>query len=159
MNLQHTENYQLPQWAEDDRIMMGDFNRAMADIDRGIAAAAKASADGLAAVRSDLGSGGKNARIAWGTYKGNGKCGAGNPNTLTFDFTPVWVFISSNNSEYIGNSTLVRPIVNAASQVGGSMRVTWSDRSVSWFTTETVNSNIQQNNTLNHTYYYLAIGY
>ncbi len=81
--MQYTENYQLPQWAEDDRIMMGDFNRAMADIDRGIAEAAK-----------DLGTGGKNARIAWGTYKGNGKYGASSPNTLTFDFTPAVVFIA-----------------------------------------------------------------
>ena len=31
--MNYTTNYHLPQWVEEDRIMMGDFNEAMANID------------------------------------------------------------------------------------------------------------------------------
>ena len=44
--MNYTENYQLPQWVETDRIMMEDFNQAMADIDAGIAGA-KGAADAV----------------------------------------------------------------------------------------------------------------
>ncbi len=48
--MQRTSNYQLPQWEKEDRIMMEDFNGAMANIENAIdgarseasAAAAKA---------------------------------------------------------------------------------------------------------------------
>ena len=35
--MNYTSNYHLPQWVETDKIMMQDFNQAMADIDAGIA--------------------------------------------------------------------------------------------------------------------------
>ena len=34
--MEYTTNYHLPQWVETDRIMMGDFNDAMASIDEGM---------------------------------------------------------------------------------------------------------------------------
>ena len=34
--MNYTENVQLPQWVETDRIMMADFNEAMAKVDQGI---------------------------------------------------------------------------------------------------------------------------
>ena len=34
--MNYTANYQLPQWVETDRIMMADFNEAMARVDQGI---------------------------------------------------------------------------------------------------------------------------
>lgn len=34
--MNYTKNYHLPQWEESDRIMMEDFNHAMADIEAGI---------------------------------------------------------------------------------------------------------------------------
>ena len=34
--MNYTTNYHLPQWVEADRIMMEDFNTAMANIDEGI---------------------------------------------------------------------------------------------------------------------------
>ena len=43
--MEYTTNYHLPQWVESDRIMMEDFNEAMAAIDGGIKAAQDA-ADG-----------------------------------------------------------------------------------------------------------------
>ena len=35
--MNYTENYQLPQWEENDRILMADFNEAMSKIDGAIA--------------------------------------------------------------------------------------------------------------------------
>ena len=46
--MDYTTNYHLPQWVESDRIMMEDFNEAMAAIDGGIKAAQN-TADGSAA--------------------------------------------------------------------------------------------------------------
>ncbi len=155
--LQYTENYQLPQWAEDDRIMMGHYNMARADLDRGLAGVAKASADGLAAVRSDLGSGGKNARIAWGTYKGNGKCGAGNPNRLEFGFKPIIVVVGGQYNMHQGYwpSVLIRGAVNANSDtVADTMTLIWSDTGVSWYAGR---ADSQDNNN-NDIYYYVAVG-
>ena len=34
--MNYTTNYHLPQWVESDRILMEDFNEAMANIDEGI---------------------------------------------------------------------------------------------------------------------------
>ena len=34
--MNYTTNYHLPQWVETDRIMMEDFNQAMADIDESL---------------------------------------------------------------------------------------------------------------------------
>ena len=47
--MDYTTNYQLPQWVESDRIMMEDFNEAMAAIDGGIKAAQDAADGGAAA--------------------------------------------------------------------------------------------------------------
>ena len=34
--MDYTTNYHLPQWVESDRIMMEDFNEAMAAIEKGL---------------------------------------------------------------------------------------------------------------------------
>ena len=59
--MNYTTNYHLPQWVESDRIMMEDFNDAMASIDEGLAECPFVS----------------------GTYRGNG-----NTQTITLGFRP-----------------------------------------------------------------------
>lgn len=34
--MEYTKNYHLPQWKEDDRIMMRDFNQMCADMEKGL---------------------------------------------------------------------------------------------------------------------------
>ena len=41
--MNYTTNYHLPQWVESDRIMMEDFNDAMASIETGLSESAQAS--------------------------------------------------------------------------------------------------------------------
>ena len=43
--MEYTNNYHLPQWVESDRIMMGDFNEAMANIEEGMSNTATAAAE------------------------------------------------------------------------------------------------------------------
>ena len=52
--MEYTKNYHLPQWKEDDRIMMRDFNDAMVQLEKAIAEAGKP-------------------QCKTGTYVGNGK--------------------------------------------------------------------------------------
>ena len=50
--MDYTTNYHLPQWVESDRIMMEDFNEAMAAIDGGIKAAQDTADGGAAAAEA-----------------------------------------------------------------------------------------------------------
>lgn len=43
--MNYTENYHLPQWVKDDRIMMEDFNQMCADLEAGMTENAQAAAD------------------------------------------------------------------------------------------------------------------
>lgn len=45
--MNYTANYRLPQWVEDDRILMEDFNQAFKNLEDGVTAA-KSAADGAA---------------------------------------------------------------------------------------------------------------
>ena len=47
--MDYTVNYHLPQWVESDRILMEDFNEAMAGIDTGIKSAQDTADSGAAA--------------------------------------------------------------------------------------------------------------
>ena len=83
-----TANFQLTQWENTDRILMEEFNSDNEKIDTAL----KASADGVAALQTALASCG-NCKIVYGTYTGTGKYGRENPNKLTFDGDPLFVFI------------------------------------------------------------------
>ena len=52
--MDYTANYHLPQWEKSDRIMMDDFNAAMADVEAGLNRVRAGSEGGLGAVNSDL---------------------------------------------------------------------------------------------------------
>ena len=51
--MDYTKNYHLPQWKKEDRIMMEDFNAAMADIETGLGQASK-KADDIAQAAAPL---------------------------------------------------------------------------------------------------------
>ena len=119
----------------------------------------------FAAVAANLGSRGHNARIAWGSYTGDGTYGAANPNTLNFDFYPVAVFIGSDNAadSSANPSVLMRGRTKSLSDDGGrvssgndaTLQITWSDNGVSWYN---VQRQGYQNNTADIVYCYLVIG-
>ena len=183
--MQHTQNYQLSRWEKDDRIMMEDFNADNAKLDAALKAnadavsalqtgkadaaalseetSARTAADSsfagqLAALAANLGVHGHNCRIATGSYVGTGGYGESNPVSLSFDFVPMLIYISSDTAYYQpGNSFLVRPLTKAHGQNGNVMTLTWAERGVTWYTTET--TSVSQNNKSGQTYYYFALGY
>ena len=158
--MEYTENYQLPQWVESDRILMEDFNQAMAAIDEGIKAVDDTVTQGLAEVAANLGSGGKTARIAWGTYVGTGTYGPGNPTSLSFAFQPDLVLIGSVYGSF-SICHMIRPLTSSLSTGTSSpLTVVWEAQKVTWYNDGTViNAHIGQNNVENETYYYVAIGH
>ena len=162
--MQHTQNYQLSRWEKDDRIMMEDFNADNEKIDAALAAKADAEdvtalGETVAALTAGLGSGGKNCRIAWGSYTGTGTYGSGSPNSLSFDFIPVLVFIVSDDNACLGNSRFIRPCVYGTDHDNQALKVTWTDHGLSWHTDTTLNPHIHQCNTAGYQYTYIAIGY
>lgn len=75
--MEKTTNYQLPKWEKSDLIKMDDFNDAFGKLDAALkanadAAAGAASAAAVTALAQDVGAGGKNCRIAFGSYTGTG---------------------------------------------------------------------------------------
>ena len=121
--------------------------------------------------------------ITHGSYVGTGACGSTNPNTLTFDFEPKFVFILGrggykyNGLEYNVQTLMVHGSTNANSfgfaadyapstsgrGYDGGLTVSWGNNSVSWYLNQVSNasdslSNTLQLNVANVTYYYVAMG-
>ena len=160
--MQHTQNYQLSRWEKDDRIMMEDFNADNEAIDAALAAKADAEdvtalGETVAALTAGLGSGGQNARIAWGSYTGNGKYGSGNPTSLTFDFKPMYIVVtlgSAVNATY-GTVHLVRGMPISVYNTNYLAWLTWYDNGVSLAADSSAGQQMNDNGQL---YYYVAIG-
>lgn len=168
--METTTNYKLPQWVKADQIKMDDFNGAFGKIDTALkanadAAAGAASAERVTALEQDVGAGGKNCRIAWGSYTGTGKYGSANPNTLTFDFKPlvVWVGGANSGGGTAFPATFLRPVALSRSDSATpdhQLNVTWGENQVSWYASSyTTIYAANQCNAENTTYYYVAIGY
>lgn len=94
-------------------------------------------------------------RIQVGTYSGTGKYGSGNPNSLSFDFKPMFVYVVNNDKYGEGTSFFVQGCVNAFYMESQRITVSWSNNSVSWYQG---NGASTQLNASGSTYYYFAIG-
>lgn len=139
-----TSNYQLSQWEEEDAVKRTDFNADNQKID---AALAEIS------VR---------AKIVSGTYTGNGKYGAANPNVLDFTDTlgrpPKLLVVMPYESDYywmlaINNVKVARSYHEQSTPY--LMTITWSGNRVSWYGTNSANTQL---NTSGKVYHYIAIG-
>ena len=113
--MNYTNNYHLPQWVESDRILMEDFNDAMAGIDQGIQGAkaaadtaeskadaaqaaaeiAQSSADAVADAYTP-----GNQPYAVGSYTGTGA-----DMTITLGFRPKFVIISGMGTDVMLNQS------------------------------------------------------
>ena len=91
--MEHTTNYNLPQWAEPDRIKMEDFNQMCADIDQGVKAA-KDAADAAQAT-ADAAYCPNNKPYTVGSYTGTG-----GGMTITLGFRPSFLIISGSRTSY-----------------------------------------------------------
>ena len=156
MSTNKSEHLQLHLWEPGDSVLRTEFNENWEKID---ASAAQAQADltnGLDAITAVLNAGGKLARIAWGSYTGNGKYGSSNKTKLTFDFTPRLVFVGSNeDAAYDFNRFMYPHTVSSYVRSGATFTVTWGSSSIQWYNS----SDVYQLNESGKTYYYVAVGF
>lgn len=168
--MEKTTNYQLPKWEKSDFIKMDDFNDAFGKLDAALkanadAAAGAASAERVTALEQTV-TKSKLCRIKYGSYIGNGKGGKAAPNTLSCDFYPVLLIITTiDQYNNITRVFALRGISHFEGGVDGVRKnlITWNDRSVSWQSaTETdayYNACDVQLNTSGIVYQYLILGY
>lgn len=98
-------------------------------------------------------------KIETGSYVGTGTAGGGTPNTLTFNFTPKLVCISSDGYNQSVSTQFISPRTNGYSLNGNGVKmlsVSWSGNSVSWYSS--ANQALEQMNSSGITYGYIAIG-
>ena len=82
--MNYTTNYHLPQWVESDRIMMEDFNEAMASIDEGLTEAYRST----------------NLPYVIGSYTGNG-----GTQDIDLGFQPRFLFITAQMTSALKDAT------------------------------------------------------
>lgn len=106
------------------------------------------------------------AHIKTDYYVGNGKAGAGNPNTITFPFKPKLVFlikemnnISSSNLPMWSTLIYGSPIAMSCRGTNvdaEALTLTWGENKVTWYAVN--GNNFTQGNEDGVTYRYVAIG-
>lgn len=156
--MQQTEKYKLNLIESSDPFLPDGLNQntqKMEDVMLAYEAKVDARIAPVAAMQKDLGTHGKNARIAWGSYTGNDKFGANNPTSLTFDFTPVLLFITTTTGG--ARAVFIRGcglVTHGTSNY--YVTASWPGKKVSWYNTSRADAQL---NNSNFTYVYVAVGY
>lgn len=149
--MQHTQKYQLNLIDPSDTLSPEPLNQNAETVEAQLAAVDDKFTAADAAIQKNLGSGGKTARIAWGSYEGTGTYGQAKPNKLTFDFKPHLLIVTSVSAHH---HIMVRGAINSITS-SNAILVTWDENTVSWFSSQEIGV---QCNTSGVTYYWVAIG-
>ena len=123
--MNYTQNYQLPQWVETDRILRTDFNDMTGKIESALDQV-QASVDGQAASIAAKG----NCQISVTSYVGTGASGSGSPNSVSFPGTPQVVMITGDGPN---GMFALRGTTSVHCSNGGAVNLTWGGSSLSWF--------------------------
>lgn len=134
--MEHTENYQLSQWAKEDRIQMQDFNSDNQKIDTALA--------GHAAALTQCG----NCQIYVTSYVGTGEDGASHPNTLSFPQKPALVVVGFDNSFKLH----IFPCDASIYWNQSPCEVRWNGNTLTWYSANPAS----QLNTKGKTYFVIA---
>ena len=174
----YTSNYNLNQWSASDRVLRTEFNADNAKIDAALAGKASSSSvsslqttvNGLKTSKADKTAldalkntvnkhtttlaGKGNCQLYTTSYTGTGTNGAKAPNSLTFPYKPLVVFLAGVEGM---QSILVQgQNTGAAAGTGNGyiLTITWSGNSVSW---SNFNSAFGQMNETGETYVVVAL--
>ena len=154
--MQQTQKYKLNLIESSDPFLPEGLNQNTRKVEEVLSENLETMRTDLNAVIAGLGTGGKNARVAWGSYVGNGGYGVNSPCSLHFDFTPVLVRVDS----YVFSVGQTRAPAGTGFFNSGDVTfhelLTWGENSVSWYCEMTAKGQL---NTANTVYYYTAIGY
>lgn len=134
--MKQTQNFQLNQWEQTDRILMEDFNSDNGKIDAALAAG-QAAREALAAAVAKCG----NCRVTYSSYTGTGTSGSSNPSSLTFPEPPLLAVVVSED----GDLMLLSPEMSGtirytASTSSNRVSQAWEGSTVSWYSSSTANS-------------------
>ena len=148
--MQQTSKYQFKLIEGTDDFSPGPLNDNMEMVEEQF----EAVEEEFSEVMTNLGSGGNTARIIYGSYVGTGTYGAGNPNTLTFDFRPLLLIWGDPVYDQYTTVVCMRGRDN---QPGPNCRIAtiWGNNSVSWYHSSSAQ---EQANSDGITYHYVAIG-
>lgn len=140
-----TQNYQLNQWAAEDRVIREEFNGDNAKIETA-----------LSQLKSSV------LQTAVGSYVGDGLSGSENPNHLEFDFAPKLVVLVIDGKSVLKTGTVLIAGQSSSAGIGTSyssgsclnLTVTWAGNGVTWY----AGDEERQLNEADTTYFYFAIG-
>ena len=154
--MQQTQKYKLNLIESSDPFLPDGLNQNTQKVEQVLSQNLGSMRTDLDAVMAGLGSGGKTARIAWGSYRGNDKSGKAHPNKLTFDFCPVILVMC----EGVMSRGSGRAVINYAGR-DYSQIVDWTDNGVSWYYpgSQYDDPGPQLNAYDDGDYYYVVIGY
>lgn len=146
--MKQTTNYQFNLIESGDTFSPNPLNENMEKVEAALTGLDTDLSGQIAAAVTAMGSGGSTARIAYGSYTGDGASGYSNPKTLSFGFKPLLfaVYLYSGQTGYV----LVRGTQNSLA----GFNVTWGDTSVSYY----ADSSSTMCNQERSTYHYVAIG-
>lgn len=108
-------------------------------------------------------------KIATGAYVGTGKYGKDNPNSLTFEFEPKFVFLFSNYASgnakaangfvlMIGGVSIPANREDFNNVIGSRWTISWLGNSVSWYSTDSALAQANSSEDYRKNYVYFAIG-
>ena len=145
MSTNYTEHLALTLWEPDDPVLRTEFNANHRKIDAAMAAMP---------------------RMTVGSYVGTGDSGPDAPNTLSFDFQPMFVAITADTSyAHIPGNVFIRGQSKSSgltmidSSVDSSdLVLSWIGNTLSWYCDEPGNHPMHQLNESGRTYRYFAIG-
>ena len=148
--MQHTSKYQFKLIEGTDDFSPTPLNDNMEMVEEQF----EAVEEEFSEVMTNLGSGGNTARIIYGSYVGTGTYGAGNPNTLTFDFRPLLLIWGDPVYDQYTTVVCMRGRDNQPGP-NGRIATIWGNNSVSWYHSSSAQ---EQANSDGITYHYVAIG-
>ena len=133
--MEYTTNYQLPVWAESDRILRTDFNGMTSAIDSALKTNAAAIAAETAARTAAVALCG-NCQIYVSSYVGNGVYGQDNARSITCPKPPVVVMFQSGH----GEAAIAFKPYGGGNAIGANgaqvSSVQWLGNTVSWWGTD-----------------------
>ena len=100
--MNYTKNYRLPQWVKSDRIMMDDFNAAMASMESGMTRAEGKADTAISTANAARQT--ANASAAARPYVVGSYTGDGETKTITLGFRPSAVLSSGMKETFIPNN-------------------------------------------------------
>ena len=141
--MEYTSNYQLPIWAESDRILMDDFN----DMTGALEDALTDHGEKLAWLG--------NCRIETGTYVGTGEKGEEHPNSITCTGKPIAILVGGGSpNTFFALRGIYDYVYILGITISNQMCVSWGENNVTWYTTT---SSDHQCNTVGKTHSYVVL--